>query len=154
MAKNKLNVKKILCAILFMAMGGLLIGSYFIPVLISTETITGLSSGVSCANVIADGSNDGVYTTFAVLGLINMILGCLMILGALIGLFAKVKNLDLLMIVLAVIITLIAIVMLILAITKLGTTYTIETTLGFGAFAFLIAGVLSLLTALFAKSKL
>ena len=50
MAKNKLNLKKILCAILFMAMGGLLIGAYFIPVL-SNDLFS-----YNCADIIANGS--------------------------------------------------------------------------------------------------
>ena len=148
MAKNKLNLKKILCAILFMAMGGLLIGAYFIPVL-SNDLFS-----YNCADIIANGSSNGSYTAIAVMGLISMILGVLLILGALVNLFAKVKNLDLVMVCVSVLIAILGVVALIIAITQTGKSMGITTVLGFGTFAIIIAGVVALLIALFAKSKL
>ena len=84
------------------------------------------------------------------MGLVSMILGCLMLLCAIVGLFVKVKNMDILMIALTLLITVLAVAILIIAITKTND----YCTLGFGAFAFLIAGVVALLAALFQKSKL
>ncbi|MBQ7602590.1 MAG: hypothetical protein IJU58_00355 [Clostridia bacterium] len=153
--KAKMNVKNLICALVYILMGSLLIGAYFMPVLVNSETITGnVVSTYSCSYIIANGNSDGGYMAFAIMGLASMILGCLMILGALIGLCVKVKNLDLLMICLTLLITIMAVAILIIAITKTGTALAIATTLGFAAFAFLIAGVLALLAALFQKSKL
>lgn len=144
--KAKLNVKNIICALVYILMGGLLIGAYFMPVLQNSIL------EYDCAFIIQNGSSDGGFTAMSIMGLVSMILGCLMILGALVGLFVKVKNLDLLMIVLTLLISILGLIIMILAITKTGGVLNLA--LAFGAFAFLIAGVVALLAALFQKSKL
>ena len=143
--KAKLNVKNLICALIYILMGGLLIGAYFIPVLHNSLV------EYDCAWIIENGGSDA-FTAFAIMGLVCAILGALMILIALVSLFIKIKNIEMLMIVLTLLITILAVVILIIAITETGGL--LNLTLAFGAFAFLIGGVVALLAALFQKSKL
>ena len=163
MAKGKLKIdaKRIVSAIITILMGGSMIGAYFIPVVyqeISTSAgSVNASTGFSCANIITNGSDDGTYTAIAILGLISMILGCLLILGAIISVFTTVKNLDLVMICVAVLISILAIVMMIKTFTVLSDSDilvgTLSTKIGFGVFAFLIAGVIAVLSTIMQKTK-
>ena len=147
MAKSKITLKSLLCNVGAILMGALLIGAYFIPFL---KLDSGLKDW-SCSNVIADGApyNHEVYTAIAVLGLIAMILGCMLILGSIVNLVIKVKNLDLCLVAISLLIAVLAVVMLVIVLANLG-DYII---LGFGAFAFLIAGVVASLCTMLNRKK-
>ena len=147
MAKSKITLKSLICNIGAMLMGALLIGSYFIPVF---KTDLGLGVvNTSCSDIIANGGSDGGYTALAVMGLVAMILGCMLVLGSIVNLVIKVKNLDLCLIAISLLITLLAIVMLIIALIKIGGVVS----LGFGVFAFLIAGVVASACTLLNRSR-
>lgn len=149
-SKSKMDLKRIICSIVTILMGGLMIGAYFIPVLYK-EVVTS-SVGFSCANIITNGSSDGVWMAIAVLGLISMILGCMLVLGAIVSMFVNVKYQDLVMVCIAVLVALLAIVMMIMTFTTLGGDVVV-TKLGFGVFAFLLAGVVSVLSTIMQKQK-
>ncbi len=153
-SKSKMDLKRIICSIVTILMGGLMIGAYFIPVLYQEATILGVTSsaGFSCANIITNGSSDGVWMAIAVLGLISMILGCMLVLGAIVSMFVNVKYQDLVMVCIAVLVALLAIVMMIMTFTTLGGDVVV-TKLGFGVFAFLLAGVVSVLSTMMQKQK-
>lgn len=147
MAKSKITLKSLLCNIGAMLMGALLIGAYFMPFL-KWDLGFG-TANYSCSNVIADGGPDGGYTAIAVMGLVAMILGCMLILGSIVNLVMKVKNLDLCLLAISLLVLVLSVVMLIIALCKLSNTVI----LGFGVFAFLIAGVVASLCTLLNRKK-
>ena len=141
MAKSKLTLKKLLCNVGLILMGGFLIGAYFIPM------YSGFPADASCSYIVSNTKIfDGAYVAVGIMGLIAMILGCLLILGAIVNLLVKVKNLDLCLIAVALFIAVLAIVMLVILLIK-------EVSLLFGIFAFIIAGLVALVCALFDKKK-
>ena len=110
MAKSKITLKSLLCNIGAMLMGALLIGAYFMPVFKTNFGIGVVNT--SCSDIISNGSSDGAITALAVMGLIAMILGCMLILGAIVNLLVKVKNLDLCLLGIALLIALLSVVLL------------------------------------------
>lgn len=153
MAKSKLTLKKLLCNVGMMLMGAFLIGAYFIPVF-KTDVVIGTTQD-SCSTILANGGLNGgltegtAFTILAVLGLVSMILGCIIILMALLNLLIKIKNIDLCLLGASLIVAVLAVVMLIIALVKIGGAIS----LGFGVFAFLIAGVVSTLCAMLDRTK-
>ena len=154
MAKSKLTLKKLLCNVGMMLMGAFLIGAYFIPVFKTDLGILGTTQD-SCSSIIANGGlNSGLtegtaYTILAVLGLVSMILGCIIILMAVLNLLVKIKHLDLCLLGASLIVAVLAVVMLIIALVKIGGSIS----LAFGVFAFLIAGVVSTVCAMLDRTK-
>ena len=150
MAKSKITLKSLLCNVGAILMGALLIGAYFIPFLKWDGGFLG-TANFSCSNVIADGApyDHEVYTAIAVLGLIAMILGCMLILGSIVNLVIKVKHLDLCLVAISLLAAVLAVVMLVIILCNLGDGII----LGFGAFAFLIAGVVASLCTILNRKK-
>ena len=146
MAKSKLTLMKLLCNLGMILMGGFLIGAYFIP---AVRIGSWLTSDWSCSYIMSNtGVFDGnwAYVAIAVMGLIAMILGCLLILGAVVNLLTKVKNLDLCLVAVSLLIAVLSIVMLVIALIK-------GAALMFGIFAFIIAGVVATICALLDKKS-
>ncbi len=123
MAKSKKNNNFIIWAIVSIVMAGLMIGSFFMPV-IATSIGTGLGGGasttstISCLDIIQNTDlYDDTRIAIGVMGLIVMILGCLLALGSIVSLFMKSKGLNMANILFAVLAFLLAVVALILTFT-------------------------------------